>query len=166
LGRARRQLAAAGLIEGAGECLREGDFRAGEPVMLACEPADAHVARVSGGYAFIEWPWREADPGSRFRWNGQVALPRDAGSREWANTPWRVEPGAGELEAGDACRVGIPPTRVIVRAVRGYVPARDVGWLPRPTLGLSVVPAGDEDDEEAGYLVYLDGAEPVCVTRV
>jgi hypothetical protein len=78
--------------------------------------------------------------------------------------PWRVEPGAGGLEAGDACRVGIPPTWVIVREVRSYVPAKDVGWLPRPVLGLSVVAAGDEGDKEADYLVYLDSAEPVSAT--
>jgi hypothetical protein len=145
--------------------MHDSDFRAGESLILACEPADARVARVSGGYVFLEWPWRETDPGSGFRWNGQVALPWDADSREWVNTPWRVEPDAGELEAGATCWVGIPPTRGIVRALYKYAPARDVGWLPRPTLGLGVVPVGHEDDEEAGYLVYLDGAEPVSVTR-
>jgi hypothetical protein len=76
-----------------------------------------------------------------------------------------VEPDAGGLEAGDACRVGIPPTRVIVREVRSYAPAKDVGWLPRPASGLSVVPIDGEGDQEAGYLVCLDGAEPVSVTR-
>jgi hypothetical protein len=143
----------------------DSDFRAGELLTLACEPADACIASVSSGYVYIEWPWREVDPGSRFRWNGQVALPWDAGSREWVNTPWRTEPDVGELETGDTCWVGIPPTRVVVRAVLRYSPARDLGWLPRPTLGLSVVAAGDKDDDEAGYLVYLDGAEPVSVTR-
>jgi hypothetical protein len=145
--------------------MHDNDFRAGESLILVCEPADARVASVSGGYVYLEWPWREADPRSGFRWNGQVALPWDGDSREWANTPWRVEPDTGELERGDTCWVGIPPTRVIVRAVCNYAPAKDVGSLPRPTLGLSVVSVGDEDDGEAGYLVYLDGAEPVSVTR-
>jgi hypothetical protein len=144
----------------------ENDFRVGESLTLACEPADARVASMSTQYVFVEWPWREADPESRARWNGQVALPRSADSREWLNTPWRIEPAVSELEVGDLCLVGIPATSVIVRAVRNYVPAKDVGWLPRPTLGLSVVPAGDyEDDEEAGYIVYLDGAEPISVSR-
>jgi hypothetical protein len=132
---------------------------------LACEPAEARVARVSRWYVFIEWPWRKADPGSRFRWNGHVALPQDAESSEWAKTPWRAEPATHELEVGDACRIGIPSTRVTVRAVHNYVPGRDLGWLPRPTPGLSVVPIGDEGAEEAGYLVYLDGAEPISVVR-
>lgn len=60
----------------------DSDFRAGELLTLACEPADACIARVSRGEVYIEWPWREVDPGSRFRWNGQVVLPWDADSRE------------------------------------------------------------------------------------
>ncbi|SDN75150.1 hypothetical protein [Actinacidiphila guanduensis] len=142
------------------------DFQVGEPLTLACEPADARVATVWGRYIFIEWPWRQIDPESRVRWNGQVALPREADSGEWANTPWRVEPAADELAVGDSCRVGIPRTRVVVRAVRIYRPAKDVGWLPRPTVALSVVPFGDCDgDEEAGYLVHVDGAEPITAAR-
>jgi hypothetical protein len=45
-------------------------------------------------------------------------------------------------------------------------PLRDVGWLPRPTRGLGVVPAGEsENNLEAGYLIYIDGAEPISVIR-
>jgi hypothetical protein len=62
-------------------------FRAGESLVLAREPADARAASVSRDYVFIDWPWCEVDPASRFRWNGQVALPRDAASHEWVNTP-------------------------------------------------------------------------------
>lgn len=141
------------------------NFRTGEILTVTCEPTDAYVAKVLGKYVFLEWPWRQVDPGSRFKWNGQVALPRDAGHHEWANTPWRAEPDPGELQADNTCQVGIPPTRVLVRAVHDYAPGRDLGWLPRPTLELSVVSVGDQNDEEAGYMLYLDGAEPISVTR-
>ncbi|MDI2132182.1 hypothetical protein [Yinghuangia seranimata] len=137
-------------------------IQVGDTVSLACPPEDARVARVAGSYVFIEWPWRSPDPDSRSRWNGQVALPRDPRSREWLNTPWRVEPDSDLLEVGDACLVGIPPTPVVVQEVRTYDPPKDTGWIPRPTLGLAVVPLGETGDE-AGYVVYVDGAEPISV---
>jgi hypothetical protein len=90
-----------------------------------------------------------------------VALPRDEASYEWTNTPWRTEPAPWNLETGLECTVGIPPTRVMVREVQRYDPPRNLGWLPRPTKGLSVVEAALQDDEDAGYVLYLDGAEPV-----
>jgi hypothetical protein len=144
----------------------DGNFRVGELLTLVCPMVDARVAGVGGQYVFIEWPWREVDSDSKARWNGQVALPREIESYEWVNTPWRVEPDPDQLGVGDSCTVGIPATRVIVRAVRNYEPAKDIGWLPRPTLGLAVVPVGEaEDDEDAGFIVYVDGAEPISLTR-
>ena len=110
------------------------DFRIGEVITLACPPADARVVRVGSQYIFLEWPWREVDSDSKARWNGQVALPREIGSYEWLNTPWRVDPDASQLEAGDACMVGIPATRVIVRAV--LLSARCLrSLLPMPNSG-------------------------------
>jgi hypothetical protein len=95
-----------------------------------------------------------------------VALPCDELSAEWSNTPWRVEPDPSDLKVGSRCMVGIPPTRVVVREVQEYDPPRSLGWLPKPTIGLSVAEVGDDqDDEDVGYLIYLDGAEPVQVRR-
>ena len=145
----------------------ERGFQAGDHLLLECAPVDAEVSKVAGSYAFIEWPWREVDMESRLRWNGQVAFPRSSDSFEWLNTPWRIEPDVEMLEEGDACMVGISPTRVIVRAVHQFDPAKDLGWLPRPSVGLSVVPVGDfEGDDEAGYMIYLDGAEPIIVQQI
>ena len=46
-----------------------------------------------------------------------------------------------------------------------YEPPADFGFLPRPEYALGVVATEDADDEEAGYMVYLDGNEPVELTR-
>ncbi|WP_405917811.1 hypothetical protein [Streptomyces sp. NBC_00728] len=147
--------------------MSERGIQIGDHLLLQCPPSDAEVCKVSAGYVFIEWPWREGDPESRYRWNGQLAFPRSSNSFEWLNTPWRIEPDAEDLNEGDVCMVGIPPTRVIVRAVHAYHPAKELGWLPRPNAGLSVVPVGEfEDDDEAGYLIYPDGAEPIVIQQI
>ncbi|MFD4874670.1 hypothetical protein ACFWOB_15105 [Streptomyces sp. NPDC058420] len=147
--------------------MSERGFQVGDHLSLECAPSDAEVSKIAGRYAFIAWPWREVDSRSQHRWNGQVAFPRSSDSFEWLNTPWRIEPDVGMLEEGDVCMVGIPPTRVIVRAVRSYDPAKDLGWLPRPSVGLSVVPVGDfEDDDEAGYMIYPNGAEPIIIHQI
>jgi hypothetical protein len=143
-----------------------GEVRVGDELIISCEPTDAMVEGVSNHYVFIKWPWGERDQSSRARWDGSVALPRSESNPEWANTPWRVEPPPRELKAGSSCMVGIPPSRVLVREVQEYDPPCDLGWLPRPTMGLSVVDARDEDAEDAGYLVHLDGAEPILFERV
>lgn len=137
------------------------EVQAGDEFAISCEPADAVVARVTNHYVFIQWPWRERDELSRTNWDGTMALPRSEASREWANTPWRVNPSPEELEAGGSCVVGIPRTRVLVRKVYEYDPPCSLGWLPKPTAGVGVVEVGLSDDEEAGYEVYLDGAEPI-----
>ncbi|GAA1338949.1 hypothetical protein GCM10009635_49640 [Actinocatenispora thailandica] len=144
----------------------QDDFRVGQTLTLSCEPTDARVESITKHYVSIEWPWREPDPESQIRWSGKISLPSRVDSAEWINTPWRTEPSVEDLRAGIVCMIGIPPTNVIVRDVRIFTPARDVGWLPRPTLGLGVVPEGEsENDPEAGYLIYVDGGEPISVIR-
>lgn len=143
------------------------EFQPGEVVSISCEPADAQVVKVTDHYVSLKWPWRELDSSSQMRWNGLLALPRHETNPEWANTPWRVEPDPSELAVGDICMVGIPATRVLVREVQEFDPPRALGWLPKPTLGLSVVEVGDhQDDESAGYLIYVDGAEPIQFHRI
>lgn len=145
--------------------MQAADLQVGDELIIACEPADAVVAKIAHSYVFIRWPWRELDQTSRAKWDGTVALPRIESSQEWGNTPWRVEPSSGELKVGDSCMVGIPPTRVIVRNVKIFDPPRSLGWLPKPTAGADVVEVGRQDDEEAGYMIYLDGAEPISFER-
>jgi hypothetical protein len=141
------------------------EVQVGDEFIISCEPADAVVANVTNRYIFIQWPWGERDEQSRTKWDGTLALPRDESNYEWANTPWRVEPSPAELEVGSSCMVGIPRTRVMVRRVYEFDPPRSLGWLPKPTAGIGVVEVGRREDEEAGYMVYLDGAEPITFDR-
>ncbi|WUD77059.1 hypothetical protein OG937_37820 [Streptomyces sp. NBC_00510] len=64
--------------------------------------------------------------------------------------------------------MSIPPTRLYVGHYEEYDPPRNLGWAPAPTAGLYVVPperwdvnVEDVDMEDAGYMLYLRGAEPI-----
>lgn len=147
-----------------------GGFRGGEVLRISCPSAQARVARVTEAYIMLTWPWGEVDPAStKVRWDGTLAFPRDPEHPEWHNTPWRIEVsdvrgvGVRDLSAADVCTVGIPPTRVRVRAVRRHEPPADLGRLPRPELTLSVVFLGDEHLPDAGFGLYLPSAEPLLI---
>jgi hypothetical protein len=142
----------------------EWEFKVGEQIVISCEPVDTEVLKKLGDHYCVKWPWGAVDQQSRFRWDGSMAFPVDDESFEWQNTPWRLEPDPSELVVGASCMVGIPPTRVVVQDVENFDPPRDLGWLPRPTLGLAVVSAGQyQDHPDAGYMLYLDGPEPIEV---
>ncbi|GIF62325.1 hypothetical protein Ais01nite_03600 [Asanoa ishikariensis] len=42
-------------------------------------------------------------------------------------------------------------------------PPADCGFLPRPELVIEVVPVDLLGDEEAGYVLYLNGNEPIDI---
>ena len=140
------------------------EFRVGETLIISCDWADAQVTKVDGFYVCLEWPRGTVDPQSRYRWNGQCMFPRDPRHYDWSNTPWHLEPDSDQLETGDTCQVGIPPTRVLVREVYDFDPPEDLGSLPRPTRGLAVVAVNEQDNEDAGFILYLDGRDPISVT--
>lgn len=135
----------------------------GDLIYVWCEPRQGRVARITASDVFIEWPWGERDVSSRYRWDGTMALLRRDSDPEWANTPWRLSPKAPGLHVGDSCVVFIPRTLVHVDRVERYDPSFDIGWLPAPTAGLEVVEAHLKDVPNAGYTLYLGGAEPVNV---
>jgi hypothetical protein len=139
--------------------------RIGDEVIVSCEPATARVVDVIR-YITLEWPWRTIDNSSNFRWNGQVALPYGDSHQEWS--PYRLEPVGSALRVGGFCAVSIPPTRLYVGHYEEYDPPRNLGWAPAPTAGLYVVPPErrDVDMEDAGYMLYLGGAEPIQVEPV
>ncbi|GHF93627.1 hypothetical protein GCM10018791_00260 [Streptomyces zaomyceticus] len=139
--------------------------RIGDQVMVSCEPAAARVVGT-GRYIELEWPWRTIDDSSGFRWNGRVMIPCDDSLQEWS--PFRLEPAAATLRAGDVCAVSIPPTRLYVGDYEEYHPPRNFGWAPAPTAGLYVVPPErmDLDMEFAGYMLYLGGSDPIRVEPI
>jgi hypothetical protein len=140
-------------------------FGVGDVIRIFCRPEGARVARVTERYTFIDWPWTTPDHDSNMVWDGTVALPRDSESVEWQNTPWRIDPEPGEVSMGTSCFIGIPATDVRVVSVEHYIPPKETGRLPRPRLGLSVVPvvSAEQMDEDAGFLIYLDAGEPIEV---
>jgi hypothetical protein len=101
------------------------------------------------------------DHSSNFRWDGTYNLPCDEAHPEWV--PYQLEPAAPELHAGDVCTVSIPPTRLFYEA---YDPPRNLGWVPAPTAGIYVVPPENRDEEDAGCMLYLDGAEPIRIDPI
>lgn len=136
-------------------------FEGGSEVIVSCEPASARVADVSSRYLTLEWPWRVIDNSANFRWNGTFSLPYGDAHPEWV--PYRIEPTASGLRAGDICVVSIPPTRLHVGHYEEYDPPRNLGWAPAPTAGIYVVPPEKSDEEDAGCMLYLGGADPIRV---
>lgn len=136
----------------------------GSEVLVSCEPARARVAAVNSRYITLEWPWRAVDNSANIRWNGTFSLPCGDAHPEWV--PYKLEPTASELRPGDVCAVSIPPTRLYVVHYEEYDPPRNLGWAPAPTAGIYVVPPENSDQEEAGCMLYLGGADPIRVEPV
>ncbi|WBB69549.1 hypothetical protein [Micromonospora sp. WMMD812] len=138
-------------------------YSVGDLLLISAEAFDARVARTTPQRLLIDWPWWEVDPESANSWDGTVGFPRDADAHGWLNTPWRLEPDASELQAGDPCFVGIPPTQVRVTSIERFDPPADFGFLPRPDYALEVVPVDAIEDQEAGYVLYLNSHEPIHI---
>ncbi|MEU6621922.1 hypothetical protein ABZ926_14255 [Streptomyces litmocidini] len=123
-----------------------GDFRVGDVLSVACPFTLTRVERgVTWDCISVRWPWWDVDAGSDFmRWNGIMALGVATGGQ--ASGPelelFRTDPPPAQLEAGDTCHVGVPPTIVHVTAVDHHDPPLETGWLPRPHLTVSVLPRG------------------------
>lgn len=141
-------------------------FTVGERLIISCEPVEVRVSSATASRVFVEWPWREVAPESRFQWDGTMGFSRDPHHWDWRNTPWRLQPDPDDLSVGEECIIGIPPTEVQVVAIDEYDPPADFGWTPRPGWGLGVCPVANLADEEAGYVLYLDSGEPIDIARV
>lgn len=125
----------------------EGDFRVGDVLSVACPFTPTRVERgVMWNHVSVRWPWWRIDIDSDFfHWNGVVALGVDSGRPAPSEAEvelFRTEPAPEHLTAGDACRVGVPPTVVHVTAVDRHAPPLETGWLPRPELTVAVLPRG------------------------
>ncbi|HEX6968166.1 MAG TPA: hypothetical protein VF174_05045 [Micromonosporaceae bacterium] len=141
-------------------------YTVGDLLMISAEAFDARVAGTTPRRVLIDWPWREVDPESTNSWDGTLGFPRDPDAHDWCNTPWRLEPDPSELKTGDSCFVGIPLTEVRITGIEKFDPPADFGFLPRPDYVLEVVPVDMVDDEEAGYVLYLNGEEPIEIEIV
>jgi hypothetical protein len=141
------------------------DYRVGDVLRISCPSATARVTAVDSRHVSVRWPWWEIDPDAEdTRWNGAVAIARDDPDELYA-----VEPAADRLSAGDVCRVGIPPRIVHVIDVTAHDPPPATGWLPRVSLELLVLPAGQDLDprlEFQGISIEPAGGVPLRLDLV
>lgn len=136
-------------------------YSVGDLLLISSEATDVRVAGTTPRRVLLAWPWREVDPESANSWDGTIGFSRDPDAYDWRNTPWRLEPDPSELDTGDSCFVGIPPTEVRVIGIEKFDPPADFGFLPRPEFVLEVCPIDLLDDDDAGYTLYLNGEEPI-----
>jgi hypothetical protein len=141
-------------------------YNVGDLLIISAEAFDARIAGTTPRRVLIDWPWRSVDPESVNPWDGTVDFPRDPYAYDWRNTSWRLEPDPSELEKGDACFAGIPPTVVEIAGIEFYEPPADFGFLPRPDYVIEVVPADMIDDEDAGFVLQLNGDEPIDIAVI
>ncbi|MFJ4843320.1 hypothetical protein [Streptomyces sp. NPDC088746] len=125
----------------------EGDFRAGDVLLVACPFTVTRVEQgVTRDHVAVRWPWWEIDRDNEFaHWNGIVALgvvSKGNAAPEVEAELFRTDPPPERLKAGDVCRVGVPPTVVHVTAVDHHDPPLETAWLPHPTRSVSVLPRG------------------------
>ncbi|MYR40511.1 hypothetical protein [Streptomyces sp. SID5910] len=150
-----------------------GDFRVGDVLSVSCPFTPTHVVRgLKGGHVSVRWPWWDIDTDSDLiHWNGCVALGVDgdeSADAEMATEIFRTDPPPEELEAGDVCRVGVPPTVVHVTSVDRHDPPLETGWLPRPRLSVTVLRRGlsyreypdDSQLNGSGYTVHPGDGTP------
>ncbi|MFD1275532.1 hypothetical protein ACFQ51_39865 [Streptomyces kaempferi] len=134
------------------EGLEWESLQVGDLVEISLAMTPTRVTGVDQYYAYVEWPWGDIDPESRFRWDGGRAFARNPDSQDWADSPYRTDPEPWHLTENAMCMVGIPETIAQVVDIRRCEQPQDVGWLPRPHLMLGVIPADRRaytDDEDA-----------------
>ncbi|MEE6262747.1 hypothetical protein [Plantactinospora sonchi] len=122
-------------------------YRVGDVLRISCPFAPTVVTHVDETDVVVRWPWWEIDPDAEgVRWNGEAAL-----CHADPDALYTTDPPAGRLAPGDACRVGIPARIIHVIEVHEYDPPQETGWLPRPSLVLIVLPAGEAPDPAAEF---------------
>ncbi|MFG2039099.1 hypothetical protein [Dactylosporangium sp. NPDC048998] len=142
------------------------EFQPGDHLLISCEPQDVEVVRADRFYVYVSWPWHRPDPASKVRWDGTRAFARDPEHSDFDQL-WRLDPPPVELQIGGVCQVSIPPIEVVVTWAARFDPPKDIGWLPRPTGALDVVPVFGERQpggEEIG--LYLGDTEPLRIERL
>ncbi|WP_127501639.1 hypothetical protein [Actinoplanes solisilvae] len=141
------------------------DYRVGDVLRISCPFAPAVVTGIDDYHVFVRWPWWQIDPDAEFiRWNGDCAVARDD-----AGELFTTEPPAARVKAGDTCQVGVLPRIVHVIDVDVCDPPRETGWLPRTSLNLVVLPAGEAPDprnEFQGTSIEPSGGVPFRIERV
>ena len=114
----------------------------------------AEVPRANEFQVYVRWPWRwlrdsQSDwseaAGFNLDWKGLMGFDRD---RHHPDAGWlfRFDPGLPVLQAGDRCRVGIPPTVVHVFDVSSWYLGLVQTSEPPASLTVLVLPRGVPHD--------------------
>jgi hypothetical protein len=103
-------------------------YKVGDRLLISCEPRPVVIRERRRRHVTVDWPWREKDLRSRYRWNGQNAVATDPSTEDWKMELWRLKGGT----------IFIPATEVTVVGVYEYDPPLYVGWLPRPNTAIDV----------------------------
>lgn len=161
------------LVEAGGPCPKDGLgrprslFRPGDVLWVSCPLREAEVSDADEFHVCVRWPWpwlhdaqsrRDQAAGSdNSQWRGQLCFDRD---RDHPDAGWlfRFDPGLLVLQAGDHCRVGIPPTIVhVLEVFTWWLPHR---WSTDPpaSLAVQVLPQGAPHD--VGRDDLLDSLRP------
>lgn len=146
------------------------DLHVGDLLQISCPATPARVVEKSSTYLVVEWPWWTVDPlGQGASWNGCVAITIDPSSYDWERELFSTEPAPAQLNPGDICRIGIPPTIVRVLSVDTFDPPLETGYLPRPRRLVTVLPANqpvDVESEDQGYSLDPDDGIPITFEPV
>jgi hypothetical protein len=141
------------------------ELRPGDRLRISCEPRSVEVAHTSRTYLFVRRPWLQIDPASRFSYDGTAAFAKDPNHPDF-DLLWRIHPTPTDLHTGDTCELSIPPAEVVLASVERFVPPKDLGWLPRPSAALYLLPSSGDDDGEGGQALYLSPEEPIAIERL
>ncbi|MEV4719121.1 hypothetical protein AB0J94_18170 [Micromonospora noduli] len=133
---------------------------------MSSEPVRTRIVGMSLHRIVLEWSWWQVDEESENDWDGTIGIPTSPSAHDWRNTPWRIESSDLSLEVGGYCTVVIPPTIVRVIGIEKYDPAADFGFLPRPEFVLELRPLDYDDDDEAGFVHYLNTREPLSLELI
>lgn len=129
-------------------------FRAGDVLRVSCPLREAEVPRADEFQVYVRWPWRwlldsqsdwDEAAGFNLDWKGLMGFDRD---KDHPDAGWlfRFDPGLPVLQAGDRCRVGIPPTIVHVFDVCSWFLGSYRTWGPPASLAVLVLPRGVPHD--------------------
>jgi hypothetical protein len=149
------------LVEGGGPCPKDelgrprSLFRPGDVLRVSCSLRETEVVDANEFHVCVRWPWRSLHDAEAS--GHELCFDRDP-DRPDAGWLFQFDPGLPVLQAGDRCRVGVPPTVVHVLEVFSWWVPRRWSQDPPASLAVHVLPRGVPHD--VGRDDLLDALRP------
>jgi hypothetical protein len=156
------------LVEAGGRCPKDelgrprSRFRPGDVLGVSCPLRETEVVEANQFHVCVRWPWRwlqeaqdrqdQTSGVDNSKWRVQLCFDRDRDHPD-ADRLFRFDPALPVLEAGDRCRVGIPPTVVHVPDVFSWWVPRRWSLDPPASLAVHVFPQGVPHDLGRDHLL-------------